>query len=173
MTRLSATIVALLLTGSAAAAEITVKCPQTDLLQPFELSFSGTTMKVSDNGAPITLIGTTMGDPADVFGIEASGSGEIPMPPMAQFDRCVAEKFQDQSLSAAATDDVGYVANLCRLAVTDREMLTAHMTVTVTVLEPGGDAEVFVRRAYVDNVPSIGGPMELAEFPTRTCAMTR
>ena len=162
-----------LLAGGANAQEIAIACPATDLLGPLVLRFSSNTLELVDAGATATLPASLNGDPAAIYTIAASGTMTAPMPPLAAFDACLSEKLAASGLSAGNTDDVAYVANSCRLQLKDslepRE-ITARLE--ITVMAPG-EAGVFITRTYVEPSTVTGAPVELAEFPMRTCPLTK
>jgi hypothetical protein len=175
LNRFSAAGVALaLMTGACGAkAPMVFECPaDADTGKPaLTLTFDGEMLTYTEAGLPVALPATLQEDSSGAFGISAWGAAVAPMPDMAALEACVAEMSAEYNLDVIDSASITYQVNSCALAmVGELTAQDAQIGVTINSFEPG-IADVFLTRTYAAVGSLVSDPIEIPEFPTRTCAL--
>ncbi len=158
-----------MLSSASMAAEISISCPQTDMVPELNLRLSDATLVVSDADGAAELPAKLNGDPSAMFTIDATGPIEGPLPPLAELEACVSDKLAQQGALATDPDALAFVLNQCRIklgAEAVRQPIEASFT--LTSLE-AGSVSLLISRRYIAPSALTGAALQLDEWPMRQC----
>ena len=163
----------LILAATGAAAEIRLDCPAPDPAAKIQLRFDADVLSITDGRGTSALQASLQTIQPGMFGIKGAGPMEAIMPDPAAFDDCVVGRLKQQDASATDPSALAYVANLCRLKLMPSgRVQRVEAAFTATALDPG-KATLFIQRSFTVPSKVTGKPMQLDEFPLRSCDIVK
>lgn len=159
----------MLTTANATAGGIAFTCAAGEAGTKLSLSFNADVLSVTDDKGASSVPASIQGDPEGIFTLYGSGPMEVLMPDAAALDACLSAKLKAQGVTADDKDMLAYDSSACRaMLIANGAIQQAQAQLTLTSIDKG-KATLFVQHQYLTPSAVTGKPLQLDEFPTRTC----